>query len=390
MPILFSGTNRYHNLVLGSLVYENDDEGYYRFFHVIADDSTYYDFLHQKISYRQVLKDANSFYVVDKDYENKVRNIYHFEFDEIPQEYVPLEDSFCPEPEYKYSLFFILGLKGKLADMKRAIPSEISLIQTKFSSLLESSIKSLKGMNLVPSIYQEVYTEGSFRLNFNVDLQDQQLFPQDEALISRYITKYFGYCLSDVHDEIEFIFKDNMESAVKFKKLTDEFKILYQSSQVKVPADYENIIKDEIKSSIESFDEITDKIGTHFTGIELINKAEGVENRLGYVDTLRKTVLGETVQVIDSLVPTEEDKEPQDYKIWIYHLNTKSRTGNAYIYNVGSDKEMSHPKIKIEGEDPLEGTKYTESLHLNKWIDVSAKAKRFGEKFKYLSIVYNA
>ena len=78
----------------------------------------------------------------------------------------------------------------------------------------------------------------------------------------------------------------------------------------------------------------------------------------------------------------------RSYKIYIYHLNTDTRTGNALIRNVDNDEEMSKPKIKIDGEEGLEKTKYTESLYLNKWITVAAKAKKIGEKFSRLDIKF--
>ena len=69
-------------------------------------------------------------------------------------------------------------------------------------------------------------------------------------------------------------------------------------------------------------------------------------------------------------------------------MNTDTRTGNAFIRNLENEEEMSKPKIKINGDDGLDHTKYTESLYLNKWIDVKAKAKRIGEKVKYLEIEF--
>jgi len=82
------------------------------------------------------------------------------------------------------------------------------------------------------------------------------------------------------------------------------------------------------------------------------------------------------------------DEEFKDYKIYIYHLNTDTRMGNAFIRNSNNEEEMSKPKVKINGEDALDHTKYTESLYLSKWIDVKAKAKKVGEKFKHLDIDY--
>ena len=82
------------------------------------------------------------------------------------------------------------------------------------------------------------------------------------------------------------------------------------------------------------------------------------------------------------------DDNFNEYKIYIYHLNTDTRTGNAFIKNLTKEDEMSKPKIKINGDEGLDQTKYTESLYLNKWITVKAKAKKVGDKFKELDIDY--
>jgi len=82
------------------------------------------------------------------------------------------------------------------------------------------------------------------------------------------------------------------------------------------------------------------------------------------------------------------DENYTDYKIYIYHLNTDTRSGNAFIKNAGNDDLMSKPKIKINGDNGLEETKYAESLYLSKWINVKAKARKVGEKFKQLDIEY--
>lgn len=388
-PILFSGTNKYGNLILGSFVDEDDSALFYRFFHTIIDEKTYIAFLNKKITYLEILKKEDlSIYVVDKSYENTILNIYPIEISEIPSEYIPLENSFCPEIEKKYSLHFILSLKGKLADLNLAIPVEISNIQTAFTRLLESSTKPLKNLSLSPQIYQAAYNEGSFRLNFNLNFNDSNLFPADESLISKYVTKYLEYCVSFIHDEANAIFKDLKITATNFELLKNDFKMIYESLQAKLPDNYEDLIKNELALSVTNFDKITESIGNNFTGIELINKTPDKEYPIGFVDYNYKSVLAETLHILEEAHLTYEDKEPFVYSVCIYHLNTKTRTGNAYIYNLGSDKEMSQPKIKITGEESLEGSKFTESLHLNKWIEVKALALRVGNKFQRLTIIY--
>ncbi len=91
--------------------------------------------------------------------------------------------------------------------------------------------------------------------------------------------------------------------------------------------------------------------------------------------------------VVEASNEVEIDKEFQSYTVYIYHLNTNSRSGNALIKNLGSE-DMSKPRIRILGSEGLEQTKYTESLHFNRWIEVRAKAKRIGANFRHVDIEF--
>ena len=57
-------------------------------------------------------------------------------------------------------------------------------------------------------------------------------------------------------------------------------------------------------------------------------------------------------------------------------IATNQATGNAMIKHEGDDSQMSKPKIRIDNKNGSDETKYTESLHSNRWIDVRAKAKK--------------
>ena len=48
-PILFIGSNKYHNKIIGSLVCEDEDSGeVFRYFYSIITDRTYFQFINQK------------------------------------------------------------------------------------------------------------------------------------------------------------------------------------------------------------------------------------------------------------------------------------------------------------------------------------------------------
>jgi hypothetical protein len=388
-PILFYGTNRYGNKIIGSLVDEDYKNKIILFFHVIIDSRSFFDFMNQKITYLDILKNSNLLYVVEKDFEEKLRNIFLINFKDIPVQYIPLENSFCPKQELKYGLDFILNLKGRLANMNFALPAELSNIQNSFSNFLETTLKDIPGFKLKPKIYQSAYTGGSFKLNFSIEcINELDLFINNED-ISKLINLILNYSINNLHSEVDVVF----DTGIQGSKLLDNIKTkiieLYGTSHTKVPEDIDQFIKNEIIKTANTLQHISENIGYNFSEIELFNKIRTIENPIGLIDYSFKNLIQSTVDAIESKIgEIYIDTEPQNYKISIYHLNTDSRTGNALIYNFDSDIEMSRPRIKISGELPLEKTKYTESLYLNKWITVKSIAKRVDEKYRELNIIF--
>jgi hypothetical protein len=128
-------------------------------------------------------------------------------------------------------------------------------------------------------------------------------------------------------------------------------------------------------------------IGEHFENVSISNVTDVSEFPLAFMDVRSSEEFQTIVEEIEvHKVGMDADDESKDYEVYIYHLNTDNRRGNAFIRNADNVEEMSKPKIHINGDEPLEQTKYTESLYLSKWIHVRAKAKRIGGKFKHLEI----
>ena len=95
-PILYIGTNNYKNKIIGSLICE-DDEDTFRYIHIIVDDKTFWRFLNRKISYREVIQNSKSLYLLDKDINGKGKRTYNAECDDIPADYLPLPTAYCPD-----------------------------------------------------------------------------------------------------------------------------------------------------------------------------------------------------------------------------------------------------------------------------------------------------
>ena len=392
-PILYIGTNKYGNKIIGSHLDEDDESKTILSIHTILTSKEYHQFMNGKISYLNILQNSNSICIVEKDYNFNIVKAYDIDFNSIPVEYLPLEQSFCPVTVKAHSLVYSLSLKGKLADLNKAIADEVSKIQNCFTEFLEERINSLKGFNLQPMAMLQPYADGSFKINFELNLKQKKgksgnLF-LELAPIDKYMADFIKYISDNFSDDID-IFKNNVtEYSEKFKQLESSLNEIYDKAFINKPDNIENFLKDDIIKSVIKFEKITEQVGEHFENVSISNLFNTGETSLAFIGKEYSENFQKNVEEIEiAKLGLTVDENYRDYKIYIYHLNTDTRSGNAFIKNLDNDEIMSKPKIKINGDTALEQTKYAESLYLNKWINVKAKAKKVGEKFKQLDIEF--
>lgn len=106
VPILFTGLNLYRNRVVGSSVDEDHKEGIERFFHAIVRPETYSRFIRREISYRDVLIDSQTVFVIDQALRTGTMTVAIYDVQAIPEEYFPSERSFCPVRASDKGTFF--------------------------------------------------------------------------------------------------------------------------------------------------------------------------------------------------------------------------------------------------------------------------------------------
>ena len=94
-PILFIGHNDHGNVVVGSFLFEDENENL-KYFHSIVSNGVAINFLNQHISYLEVLKNALEIYVVTKDYDDEILAFEKVKIDQIDPEILPLPSAFCP------------------------------------------------------------------------------------------------------------------------------------------------------------------------------------------------------------------------------------------------------------------------------------------------------
>ena len=348
--------------------------------------------MNSKISYLDILKKSTSISLVEKDFNFKISKAYDIDFNSIPADYLPLENSFCPSTVKAHSLAFSISLKGKLADINKAIADEVSKIQNGFTEFLEDRVKSLKGFRLVPKAMLQPYAEGSFKINFELDLIQKEkqgsLFLQ-QAPLDKYIAQYIKYISENFSEDKELFKTDNADFSDELKALEASLIEVYEITSLKKPDNINIFLMEDIIKSVGKFEKITEQVGENFDSLEILNVNQTDETILAYIDSDFSAIFQSSIEEIEiAKKGMTVDADFKEYKIYIYHLNTDTRAGNALIKNLDDDEVMSKPKIKIDGDEGLEQTKYTESLYLNKWISVKAKAKKVGEKFKQLDITY--
>lgn len=395
-PILYIGTNKYGNKIIGSHLEEDDDTQTILTLHTVLTNKEYHQFMNGQISYLDILKESTSLSLVQKDFKFKIKKAFDIDFDSLPIEYLPTAESYCPPTVKAHSLAFSISLKGKIADFNKAISDEVSKIQNGFTEFLEDCIKSLKGFNLVPKAFIQPYAEGSFKINFELDIRDQKGNKSDmflqQAPIGKYIANYISYISKNFAEDTDIFTSEDKDFSEKLKELETTLNEVYEKALITKPDNLNAFIKEDIIKSANKFEKITEQVqvGKHFDSISILNLSETNETPLAFIDTEYCNEFQSSVQDIEvSKKGMTIDDDFREYKIYIYHLNTDTRTGNAFIRNLDNDEEMSKPKIKINGDDRLDQTKYTESLYLNKWISVKAKAKKIGEKYKNLDIKYD-
>lgn len=375
IDLLCKGTNKYGSNILGSILYEDDENLYLRYIHTIVSDETLHDFLNRRITLRNIISNSDTVYVIDKGYKNELKDSALIPFSELPNDYLPLENSYCPSFVKRNTFEYVFSLKGGLADIHKAEPLIMSDTNAKVFKLLNSATTFLKELDIEPVIYSEVALAGSFQLNFEIELKEKpSLFSKNPSDIKAYFSRFLNYLFDKLPTENQDILKDEQKSSAELNSLFNELKQLYNSRNVVLGDEvFEQRVIDLITYSVDSIKDIKYK---GYNKIEISNKLESGEV---LPIALIKTDYYESVQS-KVFKPEQEDKpdeivydeNPEDYKIQVYSLNNETGNGGAY-YVV--DDSVSKIALHLKGKSDYHGTVYTKSLDEKKSIDIQGVGK---------------
>lgn len=390
--LIISGTNKYGNRILGSIIGEEDLEGFLRYFQILVNDKTYYEFLNKKISLLKIIKESEAFFVVDYDYNYVELRHALYSFEDFPKAYLPLENSFCPTFVKDPSMKYTISLKGGHTDIHLAKPEDLNLVNQKFSDFLRSSTLFVEDFNLKTEVYVEALKVGSFEIKFRLGVESPQqtsVFPVNIDEVEEYVKEFYSYILNELPNEENDIFRKEIIESKSFNDLKSKLKSIYSTHESDLSnVDIQKKILKTIKSSIHNIKEILHN--KSFNRIEFKNVSKtGEEIPIAlidesYIDNVSPKIYG--TENTDSTDLITSDNLPQSYKIQVYQFNIDTGKGSAYIQQ--SEDSILKIKLNVLGKVKYQKTPFTLSLDKGKIIEVSGIAKKINGEIKEITYQY--
>lgn len=392
VPILYSGTNSFGNKIIGSIIDEDLENKFARFLHTVVDDKIFYQFLRYEITYLTLLKECKEKYFVDTTFDGRTF-IFAISFDDIPTNYLPADDSYCPDLDNSASLLYGISLKGKQSDLHRAEVHDVNEVQFNIDSIFKTALSAINELDIQTKTYVEPAGIGSFRINFDIELENiqQRLFEIDKSSISNFIVKFLDYILIKLPNEDNDVLK---ESSDNLNSVIVSLQKVYDTSNAQIaPLVLEQKVMDNVNDAAIKFKELSLQINSSdsFSRIEWFNYSEnGSEIPLGFVDkSYYSTITDKVVEDDEKIIKViEEDKEPKRYRILIYGLSTDTGKGKARLYYDPNTEDFDKVSVHISTNKEIKNSVFTNGLHEGKVIDVFGKAQIINGSYKYLFIDY--
>jgi hypothetical protein len=387
-PILFSGTNKYGNKLIGSFSYEDYDNDVFRYFVLIVEDSQFVDFHQGEKSYLNIIEESDEIFIVDKDFEGRVLSSFQVPTSWIPLEYLPERDSFIPEVKRASPLFqFSFSLKGKLANLHRALVKDINDVNERISLYLEESLSIITQFNLKPKVYSRPSQVGSYRLNFNIEIQKEiqpTFFPVNHQLLGVFFNEYLNYVLNSLPHEPEDLFFHGIHTD-KFEALMEQLTSIYNNANLKPSEQLSYLLARDINNSAIKLIEVSEflKDNESFNMIETgrIDKS-GMFTATGLLQESYKDLVYSKVNTAEQktyLIAAPEkqvDEAEQSYRILVYKLNVYTGKGLARLYQDETETFRNVTLHILSNGKNISNSIFTNSINEEKVIEVKGRATK--------------
>ncbi len=391
-PILYTGTNRFGNRILGVIIEEDEDYSLV-YFHILIEDKSYYQFVKQQVSLREIIKTNPTFIVNFQNDELRDSNLISYE--EIPADYLPLEDSFCPEFSTIPSLDYGVSLKGKTADAHHVKIDDVNFVQASFGGLLQSALKPIQELGVNPRFFLEPAMASSYRVNYHIEFESYQttLFHLDPLLIADYLKTFLNYIVSELPNETDAVLQETENNSQGIVVIEEKLQQLYKSSnQSPLTENLTKVIQETVNESALKFEDVSARIkqSSSFNKIEILNyDPQGEAVGIGLIDDSFYDSIKSKLFVAEKSVKEviiEMDPDLVEYRILVYDLNIE--TGNCHAHFYPNESEENYKvKILIKHEDKsIHGSVISNSLDEQKVVTIRGQAQRIDGKVKSINI----
>lgn len=386
--IIYTGTNSYGNRLLCCIMFEDDEQGFLRYLHVLTSEEQYSNFINKKISYRSVLDEIQTVFLVDFDYnmneiDNNIVNI-----NEIPNEFLPLSNSFCPDFIYEPTFSYSLSMIGGLADVHKTKAHELSNVSTNFSEFLKSSTSFLNDLDFENNIFVEALEAGSFKINFKIEYSEPKqigLLNVSKHEINNFLNNYFKYFFNQLPNEKPDVFQNEIVESDKFKELEKELENIYSEKCVLPEGGVEQKLIDLLNFSSNKLEKI--QYDGSFDSLKFGNVTNlGEEVPFGIFDDSFILSVKEKmydVNKFDAEPIITIDEKPQSYIIQIYSFSIESGKGSAYYTN--NDGAISKIIVHATGRSNYDNTIFTKSMDEGKPYEIKGIGKKVDGKLKQVN-----
>lgn len=386
--VLYTGTNGFGNRILGAIVGEDDDNNFVRYFHIVVSDEQYTGFINRQTSLRAIIEESDTVFIIDKTHGGKEISVNLIPIIDIPSEFLPLANSFCPDFIKDPSLKYAVSLKGKISDLHKATPEELAQVSAKFSDFIRTSTEFVNDLELSRRVYIEALKAGSFQINFDLEvseLQQLSMFTVSLDNLGTYLSSYFNYVFAKLPSEENGIFKESEIVSTDFRKLESTLNKVYEERHIVPQQNLEHKIIDIISYSVENLKGMDFE---NFDKIEFINyEKSGNELPMGLIDKgfipsiESKIFRPESLEKEDII---ELDQIPTKYSVQVYNFNTQTGNGGAYLAT-GEDK-IEKISLHARGRTNYENTAFTKSLDEGKIVTIEGFATRVNGRIKVIQV----
>jgi len=387
-PILYSGKNKYGNRVLGLLVGDDYEENLERSFHVIVTKKQYIDFILKKVTFLELMRHSVPIFIIDYNYVEDNTVIYDVEFQDIPESYLPSDESFCPSLDVESSLVYVAKLKGSLADESLANPWDISKINKTVADFIDSAFSVIKDFGS-PKLVLEPCATGSFSLQYRVEFPRQQghLFLSTEEY-TVYIRDLIIYILNYMGDNMDNILNNDSDKDDSYKKLINKFKEISGGTGKGISNENRSVFNKKITLAAMRIEGLIETIGKNYKCLEISNKTDKYEIECGILDESSIKKIIEANNKANRIYYLREMMgEKIEYKMIIISLNTESGNGIAMV-RYGIEKETyKKRRIRILSKEGLERSEYAESLYKGSEIIALGKVVRDIRRFQRIDVL---